>query len=154
MSARLRRQIEVEREQINRLLEVHRPLLAKCAGAAPDAIERSALAAMLHSFYTGIENLLKRIAVECDAGPPQGDAWHRALLDAMTRPGSRRPAAISQGTRDALRPYLEFRHVFRHAYSFDLRWEKMAGLVTGCEPTWRTVEGELAAFLDRLDRGT
>jgi hypothetical protein len=153
VSARLRRQIEVEREQVNRLLDIHRPLLAKCAGLAPDPIERSALAAMLHSFYTGIENVLKRIAVECDAGLPQGDTWHRALLDAMTRPGPRRPAAISQATRDALRPYLDFRHVFRHAYSFDLRWEKMSALVTRCEQTWRNVEGELTAFLDRLDRG-
>ena len=91
-----------------------------------DVIERSALAAMLHSFYTGIENIFKRVAVEIDGEPPTGDFWHRQLLDRMACPRRDRPAVISKTLKDKLRTYLEFRHVFRHAYTFELRWEKMA----------------------------
>ncbi len=41
---------------------------------------------------------------------------------------------------------MEFRHVFRHAYTFDLRWDRMKTLVLGCEETLRLVEGELDGF--------
>jgi hypothetical protein len=56
------------------------PLLSKCRETVPTDIELSALAAVLHSFYTGVENIFKRLAVEVDGQPPQGEAWHRDLL--------------------------------------------------------------------------
>jgi hypothetical protein len=107
---------------------------------------------MLHSFYTGIENILKRIAVALDGGLPKGENWHRDLLASMAKPGAHRPAALSPAARLALRQYLGFRHVFRQGYGFDLQWEKMSGLVGQCEATWRLVQAELAAFLAARDR--
>ena len=44
MWPKLRKQIAVEREQLNRLLQEYHPLLERCAVAAPDNIELSALA--------------------------------------------------------------------------------------------------------------
>jgi hypothetical protein len=85
---KVRKQVAVEREQLDHLIETHRPLLARCASTPPGAIELSALAAMLHSFYTGVENIFKRVAVEIDSAPPRGEAWHRELLDSMTRPST------------------------------------------------------------------
>ena len=137
----------VEQEQLDRLIEVHRPLLLRCATSTPDDIELSALAAMLHSFYTGIENLFKRIEVETDATLPRGESWHRELLDAMRWSSRVRPAVISAPLRDRLREYLEFCHVFRQAYSFQLRWDKMSPLVLDCEQTLRRLEAELEVFL-------
>jgi hypothetical protein len=63
---KLRKQIAVERQQLHRLLATHRPILEKCAARPPSEIELSALAAMLHSFYNGTENIFKRIAEEID----------------------------------------------------------------------------------------
>jgi len=148
MWARLRKQVDLEREQLHRLLETHRSLLEKCLSSPPNEIELSALAAMLHSFYTGIENVLKRIAIEVDGASPCGEFWHRELLDAMTRPSNLRPAAISSALRERLSEYLEFRHVFRQAYAFQLNWHKMCSLVLGCEQTLRLLEGELDRFLE------
>jgi hypothetical protein len=54
------------------LFAEHRPLLHLVRTQPPDIIERSALAAMFHSFYTGIENLFKRIAIGCAADAPYG----------------------------------------------------------------------------------
>ena len=147
MSHKLVKQIAVEREQLNRLLETHRPLLVKCAAATPDVIELSALAAMLHAFYGGVENIFRRVAVELDRAPPGGAAWHRALLNAMTRPGAFRPPVISERLRESLRGYLDFRHVFRQAYTFELRWQRMAVLVRNCEETLRVLERELDVFV-------
>lgn len=143
-----RKEALVEREQLNTLLETHRALLAKCTVTSPDAIEISALAAMLHSFYTGIENIFKRISIEIDGGPPRGESWHRELLDRMTRPSTSRPAVVSASMRDMLRGYLDFRHVFRRAYAFQLQWEKMSLLVTECQKTLRQLESELDTFFE------
>ena len=144
---KLAKQINVEREQLNHLVEIHSRLIAKCGSEAPNDVELSALAALLHSFYTGVENIFKRIAIELDGEVPRGEAWHRELLDAMTRPTKNRAAVISESLRDTLSEYLAFRHVFRQAYSFDLRWDKMSDLVLNCEPSLRHLETELEAFL-------
>lgn len=144
---KLRKQIAVEREQLNYLIEMHRPLLIKCTTTMPDNIELSALAAMLHSFYTGVENIFKRVAIELDGSLPRGEYWHRELLDTMRRPSAVRPAVISSPLRDRLREYLEFRHVFRQAYSFQLQWDKMSPLVLACETTLGQLEDELDTFL-------
>jgi len=148
VSDKLQKQVGVEIEQLNHLLETHQPLLGKCLSIKPDHIELSALAAMLHAFYTGIENILKRVSVELDGHSPTGEFWHRQLLDNMVSTGSKRTAVISVHLRDALRSYLYFRHVFRQAYTFELRWEKMAGLVKECENTLRQLELELNTFFE------
>jgi hypothetical protein len=151
VSSELRQQFDFECQQIDRLMDEYRPLLARFDKREPDAFERAALATMLHSFYTGVENILKRVAVACDGGLPAGENWHRDLLASMVRPGDRRPGAISETARQALRPYLGFRHVFRQGYGFDLQWDKMSPLVRNCEQTWRLVQPELSAFLNHLD---
>ncbi len=106
---------------------------------------------MLHSFYNGVENLFKRIAVACDGSTPGGPSAHRDLLDAMARSGASRPRVITDAMRDVLERYLDFRHMFRHAYTFDLRWDKMADAVFGCEETLRQLESELAVFCDAME---
>jgi len=132
----------------------HRPLLLKVRSVTPDGIERSAIAALLHGFYTGIENLFKRIALECDGDLPGGPAWHRALLDSMATSVATRSAVLSDPLHNCLTEYLQFRHVFRQAYSFQLRWEKMQSLVWQCETTMDSLEAELRNWVDGMDRKT
>jgi hypothetical protein len=144
---KLRKQIGVELEQLDRLFEVHRPLLNKVREIPPNDIELSALAAFLHSFYTGIENILKRVAVEVDGLPPHGESWHRELLASMTERTARRPPVVSPKLAALLMEYLQFRHFFRHAYSFLLQWSKMRPLIMGCEDTLANFRAEIESFL-------
>jgi len=144
---KLRKQISVELEQLDTLFTVHRPLLTKSLDTPPDEIGLSALAAFLHSFYTGIENIFKRVTLEVDGLPPRGVSWHRELLDAMTRETERRKRVISQDLSDRLKDYLQFRHFFRHAYVFHLQWAKIRPLVVGCEETMRMLRDEIEGFL-------
>lgn len=148
----LQKEINVERESLSRLLSLHHPLIDKCATVPPELIEISALSAMLHSFYTGIENLFKRVAVQIDGGLPASDLWHSRLLESMSEATDRRPAVISESLRSTLRGYLSFRHVFRHAYSFELRWTKMAGLVLETDQTLRLLEERLSGFAAAMNR--
>jgi hypothetical protein len=132
---------------LRRLLSGIQALLAKCHGFPPTEIELSALAATLHSFYTGAENIFKRVAVEIDGEPVHGEAWHRQLLLRMKTPTAVRPALLSEELHDALNEYLRFRHVFRNAYSFDLDWRKMSPLVLRMEETFQKLEESLDNFL-------
>ena len=141
------KEIAFELQQLQELLEHYRPLLAKVAGAEPEPVEVAALGAMLQSFYNGIENIFKRIALELDHEAPRGEAWHSNLLEKMTRAGPARPAVITASLEERLWEYLEFRHVFRSAYSFLLRWDKMAPLVLDCEATLGMLHAEVLAFL-------
>jgi hypothetical protein len=120
VSDKLTKQVALEDEQLNRLIDTHRSLLSKCTSQSPDDIERSALAFFLHSFYSGVENILKRIAIEIDGRLPEGEAWHRQLLDALARATNLRGAVISEALHETLSEYLAFRHVVRQSYSFNL----------------------------------
>jgi hypothetical protein len=144
---KFRKQQAAEREQLQRLLSSIQRLLTKCRDTAPTEIELSALAATLHSFYTGVENIFKRVAVELDGEPVRGDAWHRELLQRMKMGTASRPALLSEELHDTLNEYLRFRHVFRNAYSFDLDWRKMSPLVLCLEETFQKLENALDDFL-------
>jgi len=141
------KQQATEREQLARLLATMQPLIAKCRETEPTEIELSALAAALHSFYTGAENIFKRVAVEVDREPVSGESWHRDLLRRMKQAGANRPALLSPELHDTLLDYLRFRHVFRNAYSFDLDWQKLSPLVLHLEETFRKLEIALEAFV-------
>lgn len=146
----LEEQIDLELALLGELLDLHRPLFEKCHGEEPTVIELSALAATLHSFYSGIENLFKRIAISLDGAVPSGQTWHQILLESMTRPTAGRPAVLSEELRNRLKAYLDFRHVFRNAYLFLLRWNKMAPLVLHCDETFEDLSAELTVFKERM----
>ena len=144
---KFRKQQATEREQLQRLVLGMHGLLAQCRTTAPTEIELSALAALLHSFYTGVENIFKRVAVELDGEPVRGDSWHRELLLRMKSPTAHRPALLCEELHDSLNEYLRFRHVFRNAYSFDLDWQKMSPLVLRLEETFKMLEKALNDFV-------
>ena len=95
---KFRKQQAAEREQLQRLLSGIHGLLTQCRDTAPTEIELSALAATLHSFYTGVENIFMRVAASrqsaanCDrnsnggflpkAATPKADLSRRSVAKA------------------------------------------------------------------------
>jgi hypothetical protein len=144
---RLAQQVETELEQLCMLFRTHSGLLSRSRAATPSTDEVPAIAAILHSFYTGVEGIFKRIATEVDGKAPRGEFWHADLLEAMSRHLPQRPAVISRELNESLQEYMDFRHVFRHAYTFELRWPKMAPLVKNLDSTFPRLVQELTAFL-------
>ena len=152
MSNKLREQLATELQLLHRQLDECRAVLAACGLRPPSSpVETSALAVMLHGFYNGIENMFKRIAMEYDGGIPGGGASHRDLLDLMTRATQRRPQVISEAMRDALDPYLDFRHMLRHAYTFHFAWEKMQPLVADCDAVLAQLKAEIDKFVAGME---
>ncbi len=110
-------------------------------------IETAAACAMLHSFYTEIEKILKLIANTWDAQLPSADAWHKELLKQMSVPTNRRPAVLTSGLVEVLSEFLAFRHLFRGASIALMRWEKLSPLVAKVDQTYSQTVQEIESFL-------
>jgi hypothetical protein len=85
VSSELSRKIQVGLEEFATVRQQFDSLLSIPPGADPSVIEISAACAMLHSFYTEIEKILKIIAREWDGSLPESESWHRDLLVQMSR---------------------------------------------------------------------
>lgn len=139
--------IRIEFSLLHTLLDTYRLPLEQVKTRDPTDVELLAIAGILHSFYSGFENIFKRIAQEIDGGFNKSDSWHADLLENMSVPTSKRSAVISEDLKKRLQIYLSFRHVFRSNYSYDLNWSKMQDLVFESEDLLQLVEKELNEFM-------
>ena len=116
-----------ERKKIARTVEEIETRLEKMEAASAEDREdlKDLIAMRLPVFYTGLENIFKRIAQEIDIDEPQGKNWHTDLLEQMSTPRSLRPSVISEKTVAALTRILKFCHRFRNIYVFELELEKI-----------------------------
>lgn len=151
LDRRTRSYIERELEQIRRLMSDYRELLAVPDAQEPGLIERTALSTVLQSFYNGVENIFQTIAKRIDQDLPASADWHRQLWVQMARPRATRPPVITPAMADQLEPYLGFRHIARHTYSFALEWTRMRDLVGDLASVWERFRAEIQAFLDQQE---
>ena len=122
------------------------PLIAMPPDSKVGVIETAAACAMLHSFYTEIEKILKLVARGLDGPLPASDAWHKELLNRMAAPTHARPAVITTDLVQALSEFLAFRHLFRGASIALMRWDKLAPLIARVDPVYRQAKREIEAF--------
>lgn len=142
--------IELEIERIERLIKEYELLLKKVKVQYPDFVELGSLAMLLHSFYNGVENIFIRIARKIDEKMPQGEGWHKELLEQMAKQTKKRKyVVLSINTCKDLEEYLGFRHFSRHAYAFELEWELMKELVEKLNDVKDRVISEIRLFITK-----
>lgn len=145
----LRAEIESDLDDLNAVQTEVQATASQISSTGSSSRDKAALGAFLHSFYNGVENVLKRLAQEMDGGVPVGEGWHRALLRRMETPVEGvRPAVLDPNTVERLEPYLGFRHFFRHAYTFEIDWDKLRPLITDIEETLTSFHRDIDRFFD------
>jgi uncharacterized protein YutE (UPF0331/DUF86 family) len=112
--------VEAEYEQIERALAA---IPEGRSHSELSMLELARVAALLHNFYNGIENVLKGAVQNLGLDLPEGESWHRDLVNLAASEG-----LIAEATAENLRAYLAFRHFFIHAYALDLLPERLEPL--------------------------
>lgn len=105
----------------------------------------------LQSYYTGLERILRKVATKIDGSIPEGDRWHKDLLDQVSIEIPQvRPAVISKSLRDELIDYLAFRHVIRNVYPFDINVQKVEELLDKLSAAHQHLTNEIEVFREFL----
>lgn len=115
----------------------------------PDLDGYRAQMAVMHamqSAHTSVEAGLLRLLKLLDEEAPQGDDWHRMLIERLRRPvnGDReRPAVLSHAVAKDLHETRRFRHLVAHSYGdFD---------VVRAEPSIRAAQRLIASLPDAIE---
>ena len=147
MDEKLKIRVAFEISQVDKLLNDSKPLLDLCKLKVPDFIEISAAAMLLHSFYNGIENILRLIIKFYDTELPNDIKWHMELLEKAFVSNENRKKIFNIELQQPLDEYLKFRHFVRHSYGFQLDWERMEDLVMGMNDIWDKIQRDVNAFV-------
>ena len=81
--------IDIDIEAINRVFSSmpNHAILSRLS-----TLELAGVATLLHNFYNGTENIIKRILIEKGVTIPQGSSWHKELLNLAYFPRKRNPS--------------------------------------------------------------
>lgn len=133
--ANYQQKIEAELEQV----ELTIAKLPSCFLSELNYLELSGVGGMLHSFYNGVENILKQTFLAHDKDIPNDIQWHREMLRKALEYGF-----ISEETLKQLTPFLTFRHLYRNAYALELNPDKMQVLADEIKSTFNKFKNEIA----------
>lgn len=136
-----REKIEAELENVERVLaDLPEPYSLKKLSS----LELAGVAALIHNFYNGVENVFKQLVISKGLSIPQGPSWHIELIEICVA-----NQIISRTTSDTLKEYLSFRHFFSHAYSFDVDVERLAPLVEQIEEVHKNLINDISKALPK-----
>jgi hypothetical protein len=153
---KLKKLVDTELNNLERLSkEINELLLG--SKEKKDSIEVRAAGSIIHDFYCGIEKIFERVATVIDNHVPFGMNWHTDLLLQMgeTIEGIR-DRVISEKLITKLKEYLRFRHLFRHLYGFELKWDRIKPLCVEVEDVLSDFKKEIIKFFkeDKLNDET
>ncbi len=88
--------------------------------------EKTAASAYMAQFYTGVENILKRINKFYNLPLSNTEAWHIDLFNRFCSPSEKPlPVLFDDSLKADLTGFRKFRHVVHHGYGFQIEWERL-----------------------------
>ena len=147
MDSAIIQKVQFEIEQIDELINAASSLYALYKIGEPDFVEKCGIALILHSFYNGIEKITLLILKNKDMELPNGIKWHKELFDNAFKGTKNRSHIFREELYEQLNDYLQFRHFVRHAYGFQLKWDKMKNLLFDMITLWEKVKEDINIFI-------
>jgi len=118
----LRNDIALEIVDIRMVLKELDEVLRDAENGPVTPAIRNGGAALVAQCYSGIENILKRIAKYGPKSLPNGPDWHIELLTMFSADSG---GFLDQNLIEKLTRMRKFRHVVHHGYGFKLHWESV-----------------------------
>ena len=114
---------------------------------------RRIMGSILHDSYSCCERIFRLIVGEINGVIPLGFEWHRQLLNKVIHGiENKRPPVISERMASELEEYLEFRHVFRNIYGFELLGDRVLRLKKRHAVVFNEFIMEIRKFLYKLTK--
>ena len=150
-SEELREEVSIELENIETVLRELSILHEDAKGREVSVLEKTAASAFLAQYYSGIENILKRISRYRNVPLPSGEIWHVELFRRFCEPPfPSLPVLFDESLSSALAPYREFRHVVHHGYGFQLDWERIAEGIEHVNGIYQRLKKRIEDYLESL----
>jgi uncharacterized protein YutE (UPF0331/DUF86 family) len=133
--------MESQEEEIDKILSEIREI-------NPETKEKTVyLAYNLHNLYNAFEDLFREIAKIFENEIENLDYYHKELLKRMTIEISGiRPKILSKESYAILDELRGFRHIFRHAYTYEIIPEKIEFLKDKLLRNWDLIKRDLYNF--------
>lgn len=113
--------------------------------------ETTHLAYLLHNLYCSVEDIFQEIAKTFENKVEDPAKYHRELLKRMYTdiPGIR-PKLLSSESYHTLDELRGFRHIFRHAYDYELDPERVDSLKQKIIVKWDYIKKDMHSFMSFL----
>ena len=150
-SDELKKEINIELELIETVLQELALLRKDVAGREPTIREKTAAAGFMAQFYGGVENILKRISSFYSIPLPTGDTWHVDLFKLFCVPSYKPlPLLFDEFLVLAMAPFRKFRHVVYHGYGFQLDWDRMEEGLGNIDEVFSIFKAKLLSYMRTL----
>ncbi len=123
---RLKEEILIELQDMSIIVDDLNHLISETQLTEPSHIQKAAASSFVAQFYSGVENILKRISKYNNINLPKGDNWHIELFNRFCyTEDTNLPELFDDYLKEELINYRKFRHFVYHGYSNKITWERL-----------------------------
>jgi hypothetical protein len=134
---KLREEIRIELQMLEIVVQEVVQLANTTQNRDVTMVEKTAASAFLAQFYTGIENILKRISKHYKIPLPKNESWHIELFNRFCTPSyAPLPALFDDALKLDLSAFRKFRHVVHHGYGFQIDWDRLVHGIENIEDVY------------------
>ena len=138
--------------QIKEIEKIFAEIEERKKGVNRSKAKLESLAYKLHNLYCAFEDLFKVIARHFENHVEDIARFHKELLKRMSiRIEGVRPALLSEDAFKVLDELRAFRHYFRHAYSYELRHEKLKPVIEAAGMLREFYRDGIESFLREIE---
>ena len=146
----LKAEIDAQVKEIDR---IYQEIEDRRQGAEQSRPVLESLGYQLHNLYCAFEDLFKIVAQCFENQIKDISQYHKELLRRISLPVEGvRPRLISEEASREMDELRAFRHFFRHAYSYELRYEKIKFPLDSARKLQGIYKRDIAQFLNTVEK--